>query len=63
MVRLYLEEGYSATVLRDQFGVSGHSVQRWVKAYREQGSDGLIAKLRTQRWIDCQAANRCQAKT
>ena len=29
MVRLYLEEGYSATVLRDQFGVSGHSVQRW----------------------------------
>jgi transposase InsO family protein len=47
MVRLYLEEGYSATVLRDQFGVSGHSVQRWVKAYREQGSDGLIAKLRT----------------
>ena len=47
MVRLYLEEGYSAMVLRDQFGVSGHSVQRWVKAYREQGSDGLIAKLRT----------------
>ena len=47
MVRLYLEEGYSATVLRGQFGVSGHSVQRWVKAYREQGSDGLIAKPRS----------------
>ncbi len=47
MVRLYLEEGYSATVLRDQFGVSGHSVQRWVKAYREQGNEGLVAKLRT----------------
>jgi transposase InsO family protein len=44
MVQLYLEEGYSSTVLREQFGVSGHSVQRWVKAYREQGSQGLIAK-------------------
>ena len=47
MVRLYLEEGYSATVLRDQFGVSGHSVMRWVKAYRDQGTEGLIAKPRT----------------
>jgi transposase InsO family protein len=47
MVRLYLEEGYSATVLRDQFGVSGHSVQRWVKAYRDQGTEGLIAKPRS----------------
>jgi transposase InsO family protein len=47
MVRLYLEEGYSATVLRDQFGVSGHSVIRWVKAYRQQGKQGLIAKPRT----------------
>jgi transposase InsO family protein len=47
MVRLYLEEGYSATVLREQFSVSSHSVQRWVKAYREQGSQGLIAKPRT----------------
>jgi transposase InsO family protein len=47
MVRLYLEEGYSTTVLREQFGVSCHSVQRWVKAYRDQGSEGLIAKPRT----------------
>ena len=47
MVRLYLEEGYSTTVLREQFGVSSHSVQRWVKAYREQGTEGLIAKLRS----------------
>jgi transposase InsO family protein len=47
MVRLYLEEGYSTTVLREQFGVSGHSVQRWVKAYREQGTQGLIAKPTT----------------
>jgi len=47
MVRLYLEEGYSTTVLREHFGVSGHSVVRWVKAYRQQGTEGLVAKLRT----------------
>ena len=47
IVRLYLEEGYSTTVLREQFGVSGHSVQRWVKAYREHGVEGLIAKQQT----------------
>ena len=45
MVRLYLEEGYSARVLREQFGVSSHSVQRWTKAYRRQGAEGLVAKL------------------
>jgi transposase InsO family protein len=44
---LYLEEGYSPTVLREQFGVSNHSVQRWVKAYRERGTEGLVAKLRS----------------
>jgi transposase len=47
MVRLYLEEGYSTTVLQEQFGVSSHSVVRWVKAYRQQGTEGLVAKLRT----------------
>ena len=45
MVRLYLEEGYSTSVLREQFGVSCHSVQRWVKAYHQQGTEGLVAKL------------------
>jgi transposase InsO family protein len=48
MVRLYLEEGYSTTVLREQFGVSSHSVQRWTKAYREQGTEGLVSKLGTK---------------
>lgn len=47
MVRLHLEEGYSTTVLRDQFSVSSHSIIRWVKAYREQGAEGLVAKPRT----------------
>ena len=48
MVRLYLEEGYSTTVLREQFGVSSHSVNRWAKAYREQGTEGLVVKLGTK---------------
>ena len=47
MVRLYLEEGCGTTVLREQFGVSSHSVIRWVKAYRERGSQGLVAKQRS----------------
>ena len=47
LVRLYLEEGYSTTVLREQFGVSSNSVHRWAKAYREQGTEGLVAKLGT----------------
>jgi transposase len=38
IVRLYLEEGYNTSVLREQFGVSCHSVQRWAKAYRRQGA-------------------------
>lgn len=47
MVRLYLEEGYSTTVLREQFGVSSHSVHRWAKAYRTEGTEGVVSKLRT----------------
>ena len=45
IVRLYLEEGYTTSVLREQFGVSCHSVQRWAKAYRRQGAEGLVPKL------------------
>jgi transcriptional regulator with XRE-family HTH domain len=46
IVRLHLEEGYSAKVLHEHFGLSTHSVTRWAKAYRQQGPDGLIAKRR-----------------
>ena len=41
MARLHLEEGYSTGLLREQFGVSVHSIQRWVKAYRLRGTEGL----------------------
>jgi transposase len=36
--------GYSARLLLDQFGISTHSIQRWVKAYRLQGAAGLEPK-------------------
>ena len=44
MVRLFLEEGYSTSILRESFGVSHHSVHRWARAYREQGPEGLLVK-------------------
>ena len=47
MVRLFLEEGYSAKVLGEQFGVSCHSIHRWVRAYRGQGAEGLEPKRHT----------------
>jgi transposase InsO family protein len=46
MVKLYLEEGYSASMLREQFDVSGHSIHRWAKAYRLHGAEGLEPKRR-----------------
>ena len=45
MVRLYLEERYTAALLKEHFGVSHHSVTRWAKAYRELGPDGLMSKV------------------
>ena len=33
IVKLYLEEGYSRKLLVEQFGISTHSIQRWVRAY------------------------------
>ena len=47
MVRLFLEEGYSARLLREQFGVSSHSIQRWVRAYRNLGAEGLEPKCQS----------------
>jgi transposase-like protein len=44
MVRLFLEEGYGTGLLREQFGASSHSTQRWVKAYRAHGAEGLEPK-------------------
>ena len=45
IVKLFLEEGYSARLLVEQFGISTHSVQRWVSAYRLHGEAGLEPKV------------------
>ena len=44
IVKLYQEEGYSRKLLVEQFGISTHSIQRWVKAYRLHGAAGLEPK-------------------
>ena len=46
VVRLYLEEGYSVSLLSEEFGISTHSVRRWVAAYRRSGVAGLEPKPR-----------------
>jgi transposase InsO family protein len=47
MVRLHLEEGYGKPLLSEQFGVSQHSIRRWVQAYRRDGDEGLEPKRST----------------
>jgi transposase-like protein len=44
IVKLYLEEEYSPKLLVEQFGISTHSIQRWVKAFRLHGAAGLEPK-------------------
>lgn len=44
IVKLYLEEGYRPKLLVEQFGISTHSIQRWVKAFRLHGAAGLEPK-------------------
>ena len=46
VVRLFLEEEYSASLLAEQFGISTHSISRWANAYRRGGVQGLEPKPR-----------------
>jgi transposase InsO family protein len=46
VVRLFMEEGYSASLLSEQFGISKHSISRWASAYRRGGVQGLEPKPR-----------------
>ena len=46
VVRLYLEEGYSVALISEEFGISTHSVRRWVNAYRRGGVAGLEPRPR-----------------
>ena len=46
IVKLFLEEGYSASMISEEFGISQHSIRRWVLAYRRGGVEGLTPKPR-----------------
>ncbi|MGD8543398.1 MAG: IS481 family transposase [Desulfobacteraceae bacterium] len=46
IVKLFLEEGYSAALISAEFGISKHSILRWVSAYRQGGVEGLTPKPR-----------------
>jgi transposase InsO family protein len=47
VVRLFLEEGYSASLLAEQFGISRSAIRRWIKLYRQRGIEGLEVKPRS----------------
>ncbi len=44
IVKLFLEEEYSASLLSEQFGVSRSVIGRWVRSYRQSGPSGLEIK-------------------
>jgi transposase InsO family protein len=46
VVRLHLEDGYPATLIAEQFGISKSTVGRWSRNYRAEGEQGLFAKER-----------------
>jgi len=67
IVKLFLEEGYSARLPVEQFGISTHSVQRWVRAYRVHGEAGLAPRVpagrvgRVPEEVRQQAGQRCSS--
>ena len=46
VVKLHLEDGYSAKLVAEQFGISDFSVSRWAKLYREHGEQDLLSRQR-----------------
>ena len=41
VVKLFIEEGYSSSMLAEEFGCGKSTIQSWVRIYREQGESGL----------------------
>lgn len=39
--KLFLEEGFSSSLIEQEVGVDRNNIYRWVKAYRERGEAGL----------------------
>ncbi len=48
-VKLRLEEGVPVSLLSKEVGVSESVVQRWVRAYRERGEEGLRNPVKSSR--------------
>jgi putative transposase len=46
VVKLRLEDGYPATLIAEQFGISDYTVYKWCKQYRQNGEQGLLNKVR-----------------
>lgn len=43
VVKLFLEEGYDASLLAEEFGCGKSTIGRWIRLYREHGEQGLYA--------------------
>ena len=41
VVKLFLEEGYSISMLAEEFACGKSTISKWIKVYREQGESGL----------------------
>ena len=46
VVKKYLEESMPVSVIRQECGVSGETIGRWVRAYRRDGEAGLATHYR-----------------
>ena len=44
--KLHLEDGYAASLIAQQFGISNYSVYKWCSRYRQNGEQGLIDQVR-----------------
>lgn len=47
-VQMYVEEGYPACLITAEMGITGETLNKWAKLYRQSGEEGL-RKLRTPR--------------
>jgi transposase InsO family protein len=41
VVKLFIEEGYTISMLAEEFGCGQSTISSWIKVYREQGESGL----------------------
>jgi transposase InsO family protein len=46
VVKLHLEDGHTAALVAEQFGISKDTLYRWGRRYREDGEQGLLNKVR-----------------